>query len=66
MIIEMKGQSVTYLVLLETVQIEAENPHVENIDGNSSISRKISSKNRIILDAETHINNDEDKYSKDN
>ena len=64
MVIEVKGQPVANFVLLEAVEIETQNPDVQDVDGNSPVGRKIPGKNRVVLNAETHIDNDEDKDPK--
>ena len=64
MVIEVEGQPVANFVLLEAVEVEAQNPDIEDVDGNSPVGRKIPGKNRVVLNAETHIDNDEDKDPK--
>ena len=66
MIIELEGQTMTDFILFEAIEIESKHPDVEYEDGHSTPSRKVSGKNRIIFNAEAHMNNNEDKDSKDN
>ena len=64
MVVEVESEPVANFVLLEAVEVEAQYPDVEDIYGYSPVCGKISGKNRIVLNAETHIDNDEDKNAK--
>ena len=63
-IIEVEGQPMTNFVLLEAVEVETQHPDVEDINSHSPICGKIPGKNRVVLNAESHVNNDEYKNAK--
>lgn len=57
---ELKDQTVTYLVGLEAVEIEAQDPNIKNEDSSTSPSWKISCKDRVIFHIEMLVEDDED------
>ena len=66
MIVEVKSKSMANFVFLETVKVKAKNPNVKYKNADSSVCGKISGKDRIIFNTETHEFDDEDKDAKDN
>lgn len=60
MVVELKYQPVTDLVLFEAVEVEPQHPNIKNENAYSPPSRKVARKHRVILDVKPLVKDDKD------